>query len=70
VVNRPEIFQNSLIERTPKAAFGALINLSIKHSRPFSSDLETDKEARKLSKVIFEILKISTILHLPLVSRV
>jgi len=33
----PEIFQKSLKEFTPKAAFLAL-DLSIKHSRPFPSD--------------------------------
>jgi len=38
-----ENFQNSLIERTPKAAFWSL-NLSIKRSRPFPSDLKTDQE--------------------------
>jgi len=57
--DRPEIFQNSLIERTTKAAFRTL-NLSIKHSRPFPSDLKTDKEVSKakqgkLFKVIFEV---------------
>jgi len=49
--DRPEIFQNSLIERTPKAAFRAL-NLSIKHSRPFSSDLKTDKEVLKARETV------------------
>jgi len=44
--DRPEIFQNPLIERTPKAAFWAL-NCSIKHSRSFPSDLKTDKEVLK-----------------------
>jgi len=39
--NSGEIFQNSLIECTPKAAFRAL-DLSIKHSRPFPSDLKAD----------------------------
>jgi len=39
--DQPEIFQNSLIERTPKAA----LDLSIKHSRPFLSDLKIDQEA-------------------------
>jgi len=38
-----EIFQNSLIERMPKAAFWAL-DLSIKHSRSFPSILKTDQE--------------------------
>jgi len=39
-----EIFQqNSLIERTPKAAFQAL-DLSIKRSWPFLSDLKIDQE--------------------------
>jgi len=38
-----ENFQNSLIELTPKAAFLAL-DLSVKHSRPFPSDLKTDQE--------------------------
>jgi len=33
----------SLIGRTPKAAFRAL-DLSIKHSGPFPSDLKTDKK--------------------------
>jgi len=52
----------------PKAAFWAL-DLSIKCSRPFPSDLNTDQEVQyykqgKLFKVIFEILKILTILHL------
>jgi len=37
--DQQEIFQNSLIERTPKAAFQAL-NLSIKRSRPFPSDFK------------------------------
>jgi len=41
--DRLEIFQNSLMECTPKAAFQAL-DLSIKCSRPFLSDLKTDKE--------------------------
>jgi len=41
--DRLENFQNSLIERIPKAAFLAL-DLSIKHSRPFPSDLKTDQE--------------------------
>jgi len=40
--DRPELFKNSLIERTPKAAFLAL-DLSIKHSKPFPSDSKTDK---------------------------
>jgi len=44
--DRPEIFQNSLIERTPKAVFRAL-NLSIKHTKPFTSDLKTDQEVLK-----------------------
>jgi len=69
--DQPENFQNSLIEHTTKAAFRAL-NLSIKHSRPFPSDLKTDQEVlkqQKLSKVIFEILKFS-ILFLLLVSHV
>jgi len=38
-----EIFQNSLIERMPKAAFWAL-DLSIKYSRRFPSDLKTNQE--------------------------
>jgi len=38
-----EIFQKSLIECTTKAALLAL-NLSIKYSRPFPSDLKTDQE--------------------------
>jgi len=38
--DRPEIFQNSLIERVPKAAFWALY-LSIKCPRPFQV---TDQE--------------------------
>jgi len=46
------MLQNFLIERTPKAAFQAL-NLSIKYSRPFPSDLKTDQEVLKASKVIF-----------------
>jgi len=49
--DRPEIFQNSLIEPTPKAAFPALI-LSIKHSRPFPSDLKTDQEVLKAREAI------------------
>jgi len=49
--DRPEIFQNSLIERTPKAAFRAL-KLSIKHSRPFPSDLKTDIEVLKARKTV------------------
>jgi len=49
--DRPEIFQNSLIERTPKAAFWTL-NLSIKHSRPFPSDLKTDKEVLKARETV------------------
>jgi len=64
--DQPEIFQNSLIKRTPKAAFRAL-NLSIKYSRPFPSDLKTDQEvlqARETVKGGFGILKIPTILHL------
>jgi len=44
--DRPEIFQSSLIERTPKAAFWAL-NFSIKYYRPFPSDLKTDKQVLK-----------------------
>jgi len=46
-----EIFQNSLIERTPKAAFQAL-NLSIKHSRPLPSDLKTDQEVLKAREAV------------------
>jgi len=67
--DRLEIFQNSLIERRPKAAFLTL-DLSIKCSRPFPSDLKTDQEvllARETVKGDFEILKIPTILHLLLV---
>jgi len=41
--NQPEIFQNSLIEHMPKAAFRAL-DLSVKCSRSFPSDLNTDQE--------------------------
>jgi len=44
-----KIFQNSLIEGTPKAAFLAL-DLSIKCLRPFPSDLKTDQEARETVK--------------------
>jgi len=49
--DRPEIFQNSLIERMPKAAFQAL-NLSIKRSRPFPSDLKTDQEVLKARETV------------------
>jgi len=49
--DQPEIFQNSLIECTPKAAFWVL-NLSIKHSRPFPSDLKTDKEVLKARETV------------------
>jgi len=49
--DRPEIFQNSLIERMPKAAFRVL-NLSIKHSRPFQSELKTDKEVLKARETV------------------
>jgi len=49
--DRLEIFQNSLIGRTPKAAFRAL-NLSIKHSRPFPSELKTDKEVLKVREAV------------------
>jgi len=49
--DRPEIFQNFLIERTPKAAFRAL-NLSLKHSRPFPSDFKTDKEVLKARETV------------------
>jgi len=49
--DRPEIFQNSLIECTPKAAFQAL-NLSIKHSRPFPNDLKTDQEVLKAIETV------------------
>jgi len=38
-----EIFQNSLIEHTPKAAF-LVLDLSIKRYRLFPSDLKTDQE--------------------------
>jgi len=41
--DRVEFFQNFLIERMPKAAFLAL-DLSIKRSIPFPSDLKTDQE--------------------------
>jgi len=58
VVHNRDWPENSLIEHKPKAAFRAL-NLSIKHSKPFPSDLETDQEVLKLLKVIFEILKYS-----------
>jgi len=54
------IDQNSLIECMPKAAFQAL-NLSIKRSRLFPSNLKSDKKyykQGKLLKVIYEILKI------------
>jgi len=44
-------FQNSLIERTQKAAFLAL-DLSIKHSRPFPSDLKTDQEVLQTRETI------------------
>jgi len=40
--DQPKIFQNSLIECMPKVAFWAL-DLSIKHSRPFPSDLKTNQ---------------------------
>jgi len=49
--DRLEIFQNSLIECTPKAAFRAL-NLSIKHYRPFQSDLKTDQEVLKAREAV------------------
>jgi len=49
--DRPENFQNTLIERTPKAAFQAL-NLSTKHSRPFPSDLKTDQEVLKARETV------------------
>jgi len=49
--DQPEIFQNSLIEHTPKAAFRAF-NLSIKHPRPFPSDLKTDKEVLKEGETV------------------
>jgi len=44
-------FFKTLIERTPKAIFWAL-NLSIKHSRPFPSDLKTDKEVLKARETV------------------
>jgi len=44
-------FFKTLIECTPKAAFQALY--SVKHSRPFPSDLNTDYKQGKLLKVIF-----------------
>jgi len=47
--DRPEIFQISLIERTPKAAFQAL---NIKHSIPFPSDLKTDQEILKARETV------------------
>jgi len=50
--DQPETFQNSLIERTPKATFWAL-NLSIKHSRPFPSDLKTDQDVLKAREADF-----------------
>jgi len=46
-----------------KAVFQPL-DLSIKCSRPFPSDLKTDQEALLARKVIFEILEMPTILHL------
>jgi len=49
--DRPEIFQNCLIERTPKAAFQSL-NLFIRHSRPFPSDLKTDQEVIKARETV------------------
>jgi len=49
--DRPEIFQNSLIEHTPKAAFQTL-NLFLKHSRPFQSDLKTDQEVLKAREAV------------------
>jgi len=49
--DRPETFQNSLIERTPKAAFQAL-NSSIKRSRTFPSDLKTDQEVLKARETV------------------
>jgi len=49
--DQPEIFQNSLIERTPKAAFQAL-NLSVKHSTPFPSNLKTDQELLKAREAV------------------
>jgi len=49
--DQPENFQNSLIERMPKAAFQAL-NLSIKHSRPFPSDLKVDQEVLKARETV------------------
>jgi len=53
----------------PKAAFQAL-DLSIKRSRPFPSDLKKYYKQGKLLKVISEILKIPTILHILLVSHI
>jgi len=44
-------FFKTLIERTTKAAFWAL-NLSIKHSRPFPSDLKTDREVLKARETV------------------
>jgi len=55
VVHNRDQPENSLIERTPKAAFLAL-DLSIKRSRPFPSDLKKYYKQRKLLKLIFDIL--------------
>jgi len=43
-----EISQNSLIECTPKAA----LNSSIKHSRPYPSDLKTDQHVLKVRETV------------------
>jgi len=51
VVHNRDRPQNSLIERMPKAAFRTL-NLSIKHSRPFPSDLNTDQEVLKAKEAV------------------
>jgi len=49
--DRPENFQNSLIERMPKAAF-LVLDLSIKHSSPFQSDLKTDQQVLQTRETV------------------
>ena len=65
--DRAEIFQNILIERTPKAAF-QILNLSQNPSRPSLSVLKTDQEVLNPREAILGVIfKIVPIVHLLLV---
>ena len=52
--DQAEIFQNTLIERTPKAAFRAL-DLFLKHSRPFFCVYNTSQQVLKVREMVLGV---------------